>query len=149
MLPDTLRTLALILLTGAAVGRELGAWSFPLPQRHRQLAPWVLDEPGRFLGSLRFGAMLGTGIFTFLPTSMPLLTFVALLLLEVGPASALMTGASFGLGRAVMPVMRYHSSDGRAFDRVFAQRLSYDLKMSAIFSAICILALIWRLGVVG
>lgn len=91
--------------------REFGLVRFPLPQNAR-LVPDTVFRHGRFFGPLQFGLEMGTGMRTYVPSSLP----YALLILVAGladPLTAIATGAAFGLGRAAMTIgSLYYGSAG-------------------------------------
>jgi hypothetical protein len=106
-LPDAARWGVLGGVLGAVVLRELDVLSFTLPE-NRRLVPETVLRFGRHLGPLQFGLEMGTGARTFLPSGLPYVGAVAVLLIASVPA-AICTGAGFGLGRAMMTMsnLRY------------------------------------------
>jgi hypothetical protein len=92
--------------------KEAGVLSFTLPE-NRRLVPESVFRFGRHLGPLQFGIEMGTGARTYLPSGLPYVGAVAVLLIASVPA-ALSAGAGFGLGRALMTMsnLRY-STDNR------------------------------------
>ncbi|MGH3978695.1 MAG: hypothetical protein ACRDRZ_06805 [Pseudonocardiaceae bacterium] len=92
-----------------ALASEVGLHRLALPHRRNQVPTAVIDE-GADAGALRFGFEMGTGVRTHMPSNLPYLPLVAVVLLADWPA-ALATGAGFGLGRAWMALGRHHSRD--------------------------------------
>lgn len=99
--------------------RELGLVSFAMPQNAR-LVPESVFRHGRFWGPFEFGLEMGTGVRTYVTSSLP---YVAILLVAVfaTPLGALLAGIGFGLGRTLMTIanLRY-GRDGQwdvDFDR--------------------------------
>ncbi|HEX8346362.1 MAG TPA: hypothetical protein VF657_16710, partial [Actinoplanes sp.] len=78
-LPDAARWGVLGGVLGAVVLRELDVLSFTLPE-NRRLVPETVLRFGRHLGPLQFGLEMGTGARTFLPSGLPYVGAVAVLL---------------------------------------------------------------------
>lgn len=92
--------IGLVAVAAVAIAlREFGVVGFPLPQNARQVPQWMTAIPG--YGALQFGIEMGTGMRTYLPTGLPHLLALAMLLLA-DPAAALLAGLGFGLGRVAM-----------------------------------------------
>jgi hypothetical protein len=92
-----------VVLLGVA-GHELGWYRLPLPQNPRQVPPTVITSGGR-VGALQFGFEMGTGLRTYMTSGLPHALAVGLLL-EAPWWAGLLAGASFGAGRALMPLLR-------------------------------------------
>jgi hypothetical protein len=92
--------------------RQWGLLSTRLPET-RRLVPATVFRLGRHLGPLQFGLEMGTGARTYLPSGLPYVGAVAVLL-TASASLALCAGAGFGLGRALMTLssMRYGADDG-------------------------------------
>lgn len=86
--------------------KETGAvvWRFP---ENRRLVPESVFRLGPVLGPLQFGIEMGTGARTYLPSALPYAAAAAVMLVAPLPA-ALLTGAGFALGRAVMTAATVH-----------------------------------------
>ena len=108
-----------LVVTFAAVGvlRDLDVVRFPLPQNARQVPQTVLNSDVA-KGSLQFGFEMGTGVRTYVSSTVPYVLVAALLLTAPGFWTAVATGAGFGLGRAITPTARYASRDGETWDAV-------------------------------
>ena len=106
-LPHTVRWAVVGGALCAVVLRELGVLTFTLPE-NRRLVPETVLRFGRHLGPLQFGLEMGTGARTFLPSGLPYVGAVAVLLVASVPA-AVCAGVGFGLGRAMMTMsnLRY------------------------------------------
>ncbi|MCT2582220.1 hypothetical protein [Actinophytocola gossypii] len=106
-----------IVVAAAVLGvlRDVGAVSFPLPQNARQVPQDVLRRDV-VRGALRFGFEMGTGVRTYVSSTVPYVLVVALLLTAPGIATAIAAGVGFGLGRALTPTTRYASGDGETWD---------------------------------
>ncbi|HEV2782810.1 MAG TPA: hypothetical protein VGX25_25750 [Actinophytocola sp.] len=96
----------------AVLLRRLGLLAFRLPES-RRLVPETVFRLGRHLGPLQFGLEMGTGARTYLPSGLPYVGAVAVLMVAPLPP-ALCAGAGFGLGRALMTAssLRYGADDG-------------------------------------
>jgi Na+-driven multidrug efflux pump len=92
--------------------RQSGLLPIRLPES-RRLVPETVFRLGRHLGPLQFGLEMGTGVRTYLPSGLPYVGAVAVLLTASTPL-ALCAGAGFGLGRALMTLSskRYGADDG-------------------------------------
>jgi hypothetical protein len=86
-----------------------------LPQNARQV-PQAVMYRGPYVGALQFGFELGTGVRTYMTAAAPItLVTGAALLGDVG--QAILAGATFGAGRALMTMARYASRSRDAWDR--------------------------------
>lgn len=119
-LPGWVSLLALAALGVVVAGNELGLLRIPLPQNARQVPSSVIFEGGR-VGALWFGFEMGTGMRTFLPSTLPHLVALTVALYAAWPY-ALAAGAGFGVGRAVMPLIRQASGDTQGWDGTFVRR---------------------------
>jgi hypothetical protein len=117
ILPWWLRLGVLASLAVIVVGNETGLFKVPLPQNGRQVPSSVIFDGGR-LGAVRFGFEMGTGLRTFMTSSVPHFTALTVALYAAWPY-ALMTGAAFGAGRAVMPLVRMASGNSPRWDAQF------------------------------
>lgn len=104
-------------LAVVVAGNETRLWRVPLPQNGRQVPSSVIFDGGR-LGAVRFGFEMGTGLRTFMTSSLPHLAALTVALFAAWPY-ALLTGAAFGAGRAVMPLVRMASGDAPRWDARF------------------------------
>jgi hypothetical protein len=110
--PPPVRWAAVGVALCAVLLRERGVVRFPLPE-NRRLVPDSVLRLGRHLGPLQFGLEMGTGVRTYLPSGLPYVGAVAVLL--TAPVSAgLGAGLGFGLGRALMTTssLRYDADSG-------------------------------------
>ena len=120
--PATLRYGAVLVLAAVGVLRDADIVRFALPQNARQVPQTVLaGNVAR--GSVRFGFEMGTGVRTYVSSTVPYVLAVALLLTAPDLTTALATGAGFGAGRAITPAARYASHDGETWDAVLHTRL--------------------------
>ncbi|MGO4957793.1 hypothetical protein ACTQ49_11105 [Luteococcus sp. Sow4_B9] len=91
--------------------RELGVVSFPMPQNAR-LVPESVFRHGPVLGPFEFGYEMGTGVRTYVTSSLPYL-LVPMIALFSTPLTAVLAGVGFGLGRSLMTLMNLsYDSDG-------------------------------------
>lgn len=120
--PDVVRYVLTVALAGLGVLRDAGVVRFPLPQNARQVPREVMNRD-LSRGSLRFGFELGTGVRTYLSATVPYVVAAALLLSTPELLVAALTGAGFGLGRALTPLTRHASRAGDSWDTALAARL--------------------------
>lgn len=113
--PETVRSVVVVALAVTGVLRDAGLVRFPLPQNARQVPREVLtDNVAR--GSLRFGFEMGTGVRTYVSSTVPYVLVAALVLTAPDLLTAVVTGVGFGIGRGLTPTARYASRDGEAWD---------------------------------
>lgn len=95
---------ALEIVIGALVPmcllQESGVLRLRLPQNARQV-PQTIVARGADLGALQFGFEMGTGVRTYVTSSLPHVLALSLLLLG-GPVEAMAAGLGFGSGRSLM-----------------------------------------------
>jgi hypothetical protein len=96
------RSVAVIILTAILILIELQGRAELLPQRHRQVQQWVVQYG--HLGPFQFGVEMGTGIRTFMPSSLPYVAAVALLGFPSLP-NAVIAAMGFAVGRASSSLM--------------------------------------------
>lgn len=120
--PETARYGIVVALAAAGALRDAGVVRFPLPQNARQVPQEVLTR-NVARGSLRFGFELGTGVRTYVSSTVPYVLAAALLLSTPDLPTAAVTGAGFGLGRALTPLARYTSRTGESWDGVLRTHL--------------------------
>lgn len=125
---------ALFVVTG-----ECGLHRRVLPHRRAQVPSTVIASGGD-AGALRFGFEMGSGVRTHMPSNLPYLPLMAVLLVSTWPA-ALVTGLGFGLGRAAMALGRYYSRDGSWWDSQW-QRQERALRITLALAAILLTATI-------
>ncbi|MBV8996006.1 MAG: hypothetical protein JO287_20410 [Pseudonocardiales bacterium] len=93
---------------------EFGLHRVLLPHRRAQVPSMVIAS-GSDAGALRFGFEMGSGVRTHMPSNLPYLPLVSVLLVSTWPA-AVISGLGFGLGRAAMALGRHYSRDGTWWD---------------------------------
>ena len=119
---------------------ECGLHHVVLPHRKAQVPSAVIGAGGD-AGALQFGFEMGCGLRTHMPSNLPYLPLVAVLLVGSWVA-ALLAGLGFGLGRAAMALGRHHSQDARWWDRQWSphgRRLRITLTLAAVLLAAGIL----------
>jgi hypothetical protein len=121
------------------VAGECGLHRMVLPHRRAQVPSTVIASGGD-AGALRFGFEMGSGVRTHMPSNLPYLPLMAVLLVSTWPA-ALVTGLGFGLGRAAMALGRYYSRDGSWWDSQW-QRQERPLRITLALAAILLTATI-------
>lgn len=143
--PATVRHGIVVALAAAGVLRDAGVVRFPLPQNARQVPQTVLTgDVAR--GSLQFGFEMGTGVRTYVSSTVPYVLVAALLLTAPGFLTAVAAGAGFGLGRALTPTARYAARDGEAWDAVLHEHLRAIKVVSglAVTAALAVLLFVRR-----
>jgi predicted lysophospholipase L1 biosynthesis ABC-type transport system permease subunit len=133
--PETARYGVVVALAAAGALRDAGFVRFPLPQNARQVPQEVLTRNVE-RGSLQFGFELGTGVRTYVSSTVPYVMAAALLLSSPDLLTAALTGVGFGVGRALTPLARYTSRDGDSWDVV----LRTHIRAIAISGGIAALA---------
>ena len=117
LVPGPVRAGVFGLLALAVLGRECGAWRFPVPENAR-LVPEDVQHLGQW-GAAQFGFEMGTGMRTYSPSALPHLVLAAVVLVVPLPA-AFAVAAGFAAGRALMPVLSNAWSDDGAWTEVWA-----------------------------
>jgi hypothetical protein len=123
-----------------ALTGECGLHHIALPHRKAQVPSAVIGSGGD-AGALQFGFEMGCGLRTHMPSNLPYLPLVAVLLVGSWMA-ALLAGLGFGLGRAAMALGRHHSRDATWWDRQWnrhGRRLRIILALAAVLLAAGIL----------
>jgi hypothetical protein len=113
-LPPALRIGVVVAAGLFVLAGECGLHRVVLPHRRAQVPSTVIAAGGD-AGALRFGFEMGSGVRTHMPSNLPYLPLVAVLLVSSWPA-ALACGLGFGLGRAAMALGRHYSGDGIWWD---------------------------------
>ncbi len=121
------------------VAGECGLHRMVLPHRRAQVPSTVIASGGD-AGALRFGFEMGSGVRTHMPSNLPYLPLMAVLLVSTWPA-ALVTGLGFGLGRAAMALGRHYSRDGTWWDNQW-QRQERPLRITLALAAVLLTATI-------
>ncbi|WP_198942734.1 hypothetical protein [Actinophytocola xanthii] len=120
--PEAVRSGVVVALAAVGVARDAGLVRFPLPQNARQVPREVLTA-NVARGSLQFGFELGTGVRTYVSSTVPYVLAAALLLSTPDFLTAVLTGTGFGLGRALTPLARFASRAGEAWDTTLRRSL--------------------------
>ena len=102
-----------------ALLHELGVTKVPFPQNRRQVARDIFDRNLRS-AALQFGFELGTGARTYVPSTVPYVCAAFVLLGGVPFTAAVACGLGFGVGRALMPVLRAWGTSPVEWDEMFA-----------------------------
>ncbi len=123
-----------------ALAGECGLHHIALPHRKAQVPSAVIGAGGD-AGALQFGFEMGCGLRTHMPSNLPYLPLVAVLLVGSWFA-AVLAGLGFGLGRAAMALGRHHSRDARWWDLQWnrhGRQLRITLTLAAVLLAAGIL----------
>ena len=123
----------------AAVLRDLGVIRFWLPQNARQV-PQEVFAFGRARGAFQFGYEMGTGVRTYVTSTAPFVVLLGVVLLADGALVGVIAGLGFGLGRAVMPVLRFLSEQRASWDVHLKWQLRWIVPGSTFICSIGVLA---------
>ncbi|MDP4506848.1 hypothetical protein [Nonomuraea turcica] len=112
VLPSAAWALGLAVFALAVSAREFGVLRFWLPENKR-LVPEHVTRHGPFFGPLQFGFEMGTGMRTYVPSGLPHLLALCVVLLA-SPWAALGAGLGFAAGRSLMTLanLRYDGEHG-------------------------------------
>lgn len=140
-LPAGARWAAVAAMLAVVLLRERGIVALRLPE-NRRLVPQSVFRLGRHLGPLQFGLEMGTGARTYLPSGLPYVGAVAVLLVAT-PVGALGAGIGFGLGRALMTMSNLRYSADNSWDDQWRRhaRVLALLTGGAFLLPLCALAL--------
>jgi hypothetical protein len=139
-LPSAVRYGTIIAVTLFVLAGECGLHRVTLPHRRAQVPSTVIST-GSDAGALQFGFEMGSGVRTHMPSNLPYLPLLAVLLLSSWTA-ALLAGFGFGLGRAAMALGRHHSRDAPWWDHQWQRHehwLRITLALAAAVAAVAIL----------
>ncbi len=134
--------LAILMLAGLSLlMTDLGILTLRLPESRWQI-PQTAFSHGPLRGALHFGFVLGTSVRTRSTSGAPYFVLIAILLAveTLGLASAV--GASFGAGRAALPVSRYFSRGGESWDNALSAALPWLVPLA---TAVTSVAITWAL----
>jgi hypothetical protein len=118
----------------------MGWLHLDLPQNRRQVPIWIVRAGSRS-GALQFGYELGTGLRTYVPSSLPHLALVAILL-QAGWAQGLLAGMAFGAGRAAMTLARHYHGDTDEWDKNLVNRRRPVRVLLGVSAAVAIYTLV-------
>jgi hypothetical protein len=135
---ESWRTSILIATAALALLRDLDVLRFPLPQPLRQV-PRFIFEKGLLSAAFQFGLELGTGVRTYITSSIPYVLALAIVLLPLPYLVAACVGLGFGLGRAVVPLLRLASGNGEAWSTRMAHGTRWLVPTSSALSLIAVL----------
>ncbi|GAA4013450.1 hypothetical protein GCM10022247_40280 [Allokutzneria multivorans] len=133
-LPDAARWTIVAAALVPVLLREFDVLSFALPE-NRRLVPESVFRLGRHLGPLQFGIEMGTAMRTYLPSGLPYIGGLAVLLFASWPL-AVCAGVGFGLGRGLMTTSNVRYSG--VWD---AEWLRHSRLLTGLLSAAFVLSL--------
>ncbi len=139
VLPPVVRVGLVIAVALFVLAGECGLHRVTLPHRRAQVPSTVIASGGD-AGALRFGFEMGAGVRTHMPSNLPYLSLMAVLLVSTWPA-ALVSGLGFGLGRAAMALGRHYSRDATWWDNQW-QRYERTLRIALALAAALLTATI-------
>ena len=130
----------LLPLAGLAILRDLGIVHLDLPQNRRQV-PRTVFSRGVQRAALQFGFELGTGVRTYVPTTVPYLVALAVLLVRPGLLLSVLAGLGFGLGRALGLLARFWSGEDESWDLRFDRAAVWIACVGAAMAGISLSAI--------
>lgn len=134
-IPTSVVRIVLVSAVATLLLRDLGVVRFWLPENHRQVPQSVLGKPG-LRPALLFGAELGTGFRTYVPTTPPYMLALAILLLPVSWGAVTAASLGFAAGRATTAALRMASGDVSAWDEMLERRLPVLTVSGAVVAAL-------------
>jgi hypothetical protein len=141
-LSDWVASGLLLAVAAVAVLRDAGVLRFPLPE-NRRLVPQTIFRKAPRRAALQFGLEMGTGVRTYVPASSPYVLAVALLLLAPAPSVFALSGAFFGVGRAITPWFRLVAPDQEAWDGTLDASTRSIAMVTSVASLVCALTVVW------
>lgn len=136
---DRLAAWAILGVMALMLGREFGVLHFRLPQNAR-LVPETVFRFGPGLGSFQFGIEMGTGMRTYVTSSLPY-AILAISLLSQNQGVSLVLAIGFGAGRAIMTALSVYSADPGRWDTQFwSDRTARNLGAAVMGSLVVIYA---------
>lgn len=140
-LPPVVRVGLVAAVAVFVLAGELRLHRLSLPHRRAQVPSAVIGA-GPEAGALQFGFEMGSGVRTHMPSNLPYLPLVAVLLVGSWPAAAA-AGLGFGLGRAAMALGRHHSRDLPWWDEQW-WRHGHRLRVVLALAAVLLVAALLR-----
>jgi hypothetical protein len=143
-IPEPVRIVIWIAAGLAIIAANVAHGTCPLPQNHRQI-PQIAIVPRRPSGAFGFGAALGTGLATYLPSCAPHLLVVSLVLLQPSVSATIAAAVGFGIGRACGLVVRALVRDRARFETAFQRAVSSLRRGVGVGLVMALLAVTWRM----
>lgn len=107
-----------------------------LPEARRQIPAEVFG--GSLVhGAFRFGAELGTGVRTYVPSAAPYILLLVIVLARPTLTNAVFVGLGYGLGRAVPLMVQLIGARGHRSTKIFLRRSEY---LTSTVASLCVLA---------
>lgn len=139
-LPSAIAMVLLALFAFIAILRDFDLISLKLPE-NRRLIPESLFREHPYRSASQFGFELGTGMRTYVSSTSPYLIAAAVLLLQPGFIEAVLVGVGFGVGRSLMILGRYMSTDRIRWDAALAERVGLLRRTAVTVCAAAVLML--------
>ncbi len=136
--PHGLRIALWLVLAALIVGANIATGGCPLPQTRRQIGLATIARRDTD-GAVRFGAALGTGVLTYLPSCAPHLLVLSLVLVQPSVGATLGAAVGFGVGRGIGMLFRSVAGDRTRFD-IGMQRVVVPLQRG--FASVIVLGLV-------
>jgi hypothetical protein len=140
LLPDWLGWGAVLAFAAVVMAFELVGRPLRLPQNGRAVPQDIITRQG-IEGPLQFGFEMGTGLRTFMPSSVPhVLALSVLLVGGLGPGVA--AGLGFGLGRVLMPALRARYRTPNDWDLLLVQRARLHYALGGLAFSLVLAAML-------
>jgi hypothetical protein len=143
VLPPGVRAGVTVAVAVFVLAGECGLHRVLLPHRRAQV-PSAVISAGAAAGALQFGFEMGSGVRTHMPSNLPYLPLVVVLLTGTW-VGAVLAGLGFGLGRATMALGRQRSRDPEWWDHQW-QRHQRWLRIALALAAGLLVASIQMLA---
>lgn len=139
--PTTIRIVALLTFAAVVIVLNGVRGRVRLPQNERQIGLGVIASR-RPRGSFRFGLLMGSGLFTYLPSPAPHVIAVAAALLLLSPVPMLVLAAGFGLGRGLGLIGRSLAPDRIGFETGFQAMIHVLRRWVAAPTALAVILIV-------
>lgn len=125
-----------------AVGRDTGLVSFPIPQNARLVPKDIFDRHGWLAASLIFGVEMGSGVRTYVTSSVPYVLVISLVFLGPGVALTYLAALGFAFGRLPIMLGRSRSRDQAVWDRNIARQVVLTTRIAVLATPPLAIALV-------
>ena len=121
--------------------RDLGVIKFWMPENKR-LVPEQVFRLGSFFGPLQFGIEMGTGMRTYVTSSLPYILLIDAFL-SSSLANALLASFGFAAGRSLMTVLSVLGGEATVWDAQFKSLRMWRSIAVVTFLGLLALMLLW------
>jgi hypothetical protein len=143
-MPARLRIAVWAVAAGLIVAINVATGKCPLPQARHQIGQ-ALIAARRPAGAFRFGAALGTGLLTYLPSCAPHLLVISLVLLAPSGTATAAGALGFGVGRALGLLGRALANDRARYERCFQRAVGAFRRGGASIAVLALIILTVRM----